>query len=34
MDNPTNMDELAEIGRAAALKQVKPAHFPTHFDVD
>lgn len=34
MDNPTNMDELARIGKAAALAQVKPEHFPTHFDVD
>jgi hypothetical protein len=33
MDNPSNMDELAEIGRIAAMKQVKPAHFPTSFDV-
>lgn len=34
MDNPTNMDELAKIGRAAALVQVKPEHFPSRFDVN
>jgi hypothetical protein len=33
MDNPANMDELAEIGRLAAAKQVKPEHFPARFDV-
>jgi uncharacterized protein len=33
MDDPTNMQELAEIGRIAALKQVKPEHFPARFDV-
>jgi hypothetical protein len=34
MDNPTNMDELASIGKAAARVQVKPEHFPSRFDVD
>jgi hypothetical protein len=33
MDDPKNMDELAEIGRLAAEKQVKPEHFPSAFDV-
>jgi hypothetical protein len=33
MDNPANMDELVEIGRIAAKKQVKPEHFPANFDV-
>jgi uncharacterized protein len=33
MDDPKNMDELAEIGRLAAGKQVKPEHFPSAFDV-
>ncbi|HWP56884.1 MAG TPA: patatin-like phospholipase family protein [Candidatus Acidoferrales bacterium] len=34
MDNPANMDELAEIGRLAAAKQVKPEHFPATFDIE
>lgn len=33
MDNPANMDELAEIGEIAAKKQVKEDHFPAAFDV-
>jgi hypothetical protein len=33
MDDPVNMDELAEIGRIAAAKQVKPEHLPATFDV-
>lgn len=33
MDDPTNMDELEEIGRLAAARQVKPEHFPAGFDV-
>ncbi|UGY19612.1 patatin-like phospholipase family protein [Bradyrhizobium septentrionale] len=33
MDNPNNMDELAEIGRLAAIRQVKPDHFPPAFDI-
>jgi hypothetical protein len=34
MDDPENMDELAEIGRIAAAKQVKPEHFPANFDIN
>ncbi|MHC1945044.1 patatin-like phospholipase family protein [Bradyrhizobium sp. UFLA06-06] len=33
MDDPNNMDELAEIGRLAAVRQVKPEHFPPAFDL-
>jgi len=33
MDDPANMDELAEIGEIAAKKQVKEEHFPAAFDV-
>jgi len=33
MDDPANMDELADIGKDAAKLQVKPEHFPTGFDV-
>jgi hypothetical protein len=33
MDNPSNMDELAAIGRVAAARQVKAEHFPAAFDV-
>ncbi|WP_338830590.1 patatin-like phospholipase family protein [Bradyrhizobium sp. 27S5] len=33
MDNPNNMDELADIGRLAAIRQVKPDHFPPAFDI-
>jgi hypothetical protein len=33
MDNPANMDELADIGRLAAARQVKPEHLPAAFDV-
>jgi hypothetical protein len=33
MDNPKNMDELAEIGRLAAKEQVKPEHLPPGFDI-
>ncbi|MFQ3451936.1 patatin-like phospholipase family protein [Bradyrhizobium sp. UFLA01-814] len=33
MDDPNNMDELAEIGRLAAVRQVKPEHFPSAFDL-
>jgi uncharacterized protein len=32
MDDPTNMDELASIGKLAAAKQVKSEHFPSAFD--
>jgi hypothetical protein len=34
MDDPANMDELAQIGQIAAKEQVKPEHFPTGFDVN
>jgi hypothetical protein len=33
MDDPKNMDELAEIGGLAAKTQVKPEHFPQAFDI-
>ena len=33
MDNPDNMDALAEIGAAAAREQIKPEHFPASFDL-
>ncbi len=33
MDNPANMEELADIGQTAAKKQVRPEHFPAPFDV-
>lgn len=33
MDDPTNMDELASIGKVAAAKQVSPDHFPPRFDL-
>jgi uncharacterized protein len=33
MDDPANMDQLAEIGRIAAAKQLKPEHFPADFDI-
>jgi uncharacterized protein len=33
MDDPSSMDQLAEIGRIAAAKQVQPGHFPASFDV-
>ena len=33
MDDPTNMDQLAEVGRLSAAKQVKPEHFPAAFDI-
>ena len=32
MDDPTNMDDLAEIGRLAAKVQINPDHFPAAFD--
>jgi uncharacterized protein len=34
MDDPANMDELAEIGRIAAAKQLKPEHFAANFDIE
>src|SRR5215472_5826982 len=33
MDDPSNMNELADIGRLAAATQVKADHFPATFDV-
>ncbi|MEY9360910.1 putative acylesterase/phospholipase RssA [Bradyrhizobium yuanmingense] len=33
MDDPNNMDRLADIGRLAAVRQVKPEHFPAAFDI-
>lgn len=33
MDDPNNMNELAEIGALAAKVQVKPEHFPPAFDI-
>jgi patatin-like phospholipase len=33
MDDPSNMDRLAEIGCIAAAKQVQPGHFPAVFDI-
>ena len=32
MDDPTNIEDLAEIGRLAATVQIKPEHFPKTFD--
>jgi hypothetical protein len=32
MDNPSNMNELAAIGKVAAERQVKAEHFPADFD--
>jgi hypothetical protein len=33
MDDPSNMDDLADLGRKAAAKQVKPEHLPAAFDL-
>jgi patatin-like phospholipase len=33
MDDPANMDELADIGKDAAKLQVKPEHFAAAFDI-
>jgi uncharacterized protein len=33
MDDPSNMKELADLGRTAAAKQVKPEHLPATFDL-
>jgi hypothetical protein len=33
MDNPKNIEELAELGEAAAAKQMEESHFPKGFDV-
>jgi hypothetical protein len=32
MDDPSNLSDLAELGRRAAAKQVKPEHLPAVFD--
>ena len=32
-DDPSNVNELADIGRLAAATQVKAEHFPAAFDV-
>jgi hypothetical protein len=33
MDDPGNMQDLADLGRKAAAKQVKPEHLPAAFDL-
>jgi len=33
MDDPSNLSDLAELGRLAAAKQVKPEHLPPAFDL-
>jgi hypothetical protein len=33
MDDPSNLSDLADLGRLAATKQVKPEHLPTSFDL-
>ena len=33
MDNPANMDDLADIGAKAAAKQVRGGALPTGFDI-
>lgn len=33
MDDATNMDDLADVGRLGATKQVKAEHFPASFDI-
>ena len=33
MDDPANMNDLAELGRLAANQQIKPEHFPPAFDL-
>jgi hypothetical protein len=33
MDNPANMNDLTDLGRVAAAKQVKPEHLPAAFDL-
>jgi hypothetical protein len=34
MDDPSNMDDLVDLGRKAAAKQVNPEHLPATFDLD
>jgi uncharacterized protein len=33
MDDPSNLSDLADLGRLAAAKQVKPEHLPASFDL-
>ena len=33
MDDPSNLTDLANLGRLAATKQVKPEHLPRAFDL-
>ena len=33
MDDPSNLSELAELGRLAATRQVKPEHLPAAFNI-
>jgi hypothetical protein len=33
MDNPQNIDELADLGAAAAKVQMKESHFTKAFDI-
>jgi hypothetical protein len=33
MDDPSNLSDLAELGRLAAAKLVKPEHLPAAFDL-
>ena len=33
MDDPSNLSDLANLGRLAAAKQVKPEHLPRAFDL-
>ena len=33
IDDPANMNDLAELGRLAANQQIKPEHFPPAFDL-
>jgi len=33
MDDPSNLEDLAELGRLAAAKQVRPDHLPAAFDL-
>jgi Patatin-like phospholipase len=33
MDDPSNLSDLADLGRLAAAKQVKPEHLPAGFDL-
>ena len=33
MDDPSNLDDLAELGQLAAKTQIKPEHLPAAFDL-